>query len=162
MSATDEYGPAAVDLDEEEELIEEVDDTLDVPDIVDPTTTQEFSLRKLYQQHPECLLDFIEATIPKLDVTQAPAGPPATGTNGDPNHRTRPWLTDYERTRIIGFRANQLSKGMRPFIRVPEHITDVREIAAIELEQKRLPYILKRPLPNGQFEYWRLVDLLIL
>ena len=49
-----------------------------------------------------------------------------------------------------------------PFIDVPKHITDVKDIAKLELEQKRLPFVIKRPLPNGQFEYWRLADLLIL
>jgi hypothetical protein len=41
-------------------------------------------------------------------------------------------------------------------------VTDVKEIARLELEQKRLPFIIKRPLPNGTFEYWRLMDLLLL
>jgi DNA-directed RNA polymerase I, II, and III subunit RPABC2 len=84
------------------------------------------------------------------------------GDQVDPNHRTCPFLTNYERTKIIGLRANQISRGSVPFIVVPKHITDVRDIARLELEQKRLPYIIKRPLPNGTFEYWRLADLLIL
>jgi hypothetical protein len=37
----------------------------------------------------------------------------------------------------------------------------VREIARLELEQKRLPFIIKRPLPNGKFEYWRLYDMMV-
>ena len=71
-------------------------------------------------------------------------------------------LTNFERTKIIGLRANQISRGAIPLIIVPKHISDVRDIARLELDQKRLPYIIKRPLPNGTFEYWRLVDLLIL
>jgi DNA-directed RNA polymerase I, II, and III subunit RPABC2 len=39
-------------------------------------------------------------------------------------------------------------------------MTDVREIARLELEQKKLPFIVKRPLPNGTYEYWRLADLM--
>jgi DNA-directed RNA polymerase I, II, and III subunit RPABC2 len=86
----------------------------------------------------------------------------ASSDAGDPKHRTYPFLTLYEKTKIIGLRANQLSQGARPFISVPDYVTDVRDIARLELEQKRLPYIIKRPLPNGKFEYWRLYDLLIL
>ena len=41
-------------------------------------------------------------------------------------------------------------------------MTDVYDIAKAELEAKRLPYILKRPLPDGEYEYWRLADLMIL
>ena len=115
-------------------------------------------LKRLYQQHPECNLDYIEQVIPKIPLQFIPPG----GEKADSNHRTYPFLTNYERTKIIGLRANQLSKGSVPFVAVPKHITDVRDIARLELEQKRLPFIIKRPLPNGQFEYWRLTDLLIL
>jgi DNA-directed RNA polymerase I, II, and III subunit RPABC2 len=115
-------------------------------------------LQKLYQQHPECILDYVEQVIPKLHQTIVLPG----GEKVDTNHRTCPFLTNFERTKIIGLRANQISRGAIPFVEVPRHITDVRDIARLELEQKRLPYIIKRPLPNGTFEYWRLIDLLIL
>ena len=115
-------------------------------------------LKRLYQQHPECNLDYIEQVIPKIPLQYVPPG----GDKTDSNHRTYPFLTTFERTKIIGLRANQLSRGSAAFIAVPKHITDVRDIARLELEQKRLPFIIKRPLPNGQFEYWRLADLLIL
>jgi DNA-directed RNA polymerase I, II, and III subunit RPABC2 len=115
-------------------------------------------LKKLYQQHPECQLDYVEQVVSRLNVKVLPS----MGDKVDENHRTYPFLTQYERTKIIGLRANQLSKGSVPFISVPKHITDVRDIARLELEQKRLPYIIKRPLPNGTYEYWRLADLIIL
>lgn len=115
-------------------------------------------LKKLYQQHPECNLDYVEQVLPRLARTAIPS----TIDHIDDNHRTYPFLTNFERTKIIGFRANQLSKGAVPLIHIPKHITDVRDIARLELEQKRLPYIIKRPMPNGSFEYWRLSDLMIL
>jgi DNA-directed RNA polymerases I, II, and III subunit RPABC2 len=115
-------------------------------------------LRRLYQQHPECNLDYIEQVIPKIPLQVVPPG----GEKTDVNHRTYPFLTNFERTKIIGLRANQISRGSVPFVSVPKHITDVRDIARLELEQKRLPYIIKRPLPDGTFEYWRLSDLIIL
>lgn len=115
-------------------------------------------LKKLYQQHPECVLDYIESVIPKVPLQVIPPG----GDKADSNHRTYPFITVYERTKIIGLRANQLSQGAKPFIEVPPHITDVRDIARLELEQKRLPFIIKRPLPDGSYEYWRIADLMIL
>ena len=115
-------------------------------------------LKRLYQQHPECNLDYMEQVIPKIPLQVLPPG----GDQADANHRTYPFLTNFERTKIIGLRANQISRGSVPFVSVPKHITDVRDIARLELEQKRLPYLVKRPLPNGTFEYWRLCDLLIL
>jgi DNA-directed RNA polymerase I, II, and III subunit RPABC2 len=115
-------------------------------------------LKKLYQQHPECILEYVEEVIPKLAQAYVVPG----GEKVDANHRTYPFLTNFERTKIIGLRANQISRGSVPFIAVPKHVTDVRDIARLELEQKRLPFIVKRPLPNGTFEYWRLVDLMLL
>ena len=138
-------------------------DQMDNEDALYDTDLQELSdvkpeLQKLYQQHPECKLDYIEEVIPKLVQTFEVPG----GINYDSNHRTYPFLTTFERTKIIGLRANQISRGSTPFIFVPPHVTDVRDIARMELEQKRLPYIIKRPLPNGTFEYWRLCDLMLL
>jgi DNA-directed RNA polymerase I, II, and III subunit RPABC2 len=112
-------------------------------------------LRKLYRQHPECILEYVETVTPKIQLT-------SIGTSRDPAHKTYPFMTLYEKTKIIGLRANQLSKGAKPYVVVPDHVTDVREIARLELEQKRLPFLVKRPLPDGTFEYWRVMDLMIL
>ena len=135
---------------------EEYDEELLAEEEVVPDSKPE--LRRLYQQHPECNLDYIEQVIPKIPLQVVPPG----GEKADVNHRTYPFLTNFERTKIIGLRANQISRGSVPFVSVPKHITDVRDIARLELEQKRLPYLIKRPLPDGTFEYWRLSDLMIL
>ena len=139
-----------IDIGEYEEEYEEYEEQEESPDIKP-------ELKRLYQQHPECNIDYIEQVIPKIQLQIIPRGE-----KSDSNHRTYPFLTNFEKTKIIGLRANQISKGSIPFIAVPKHITDVRDIARLELEQKRLPFIIKRPLPNETFEYWRLVDLLIL
>lgn len=138
---------------------EDVEDTNELYNVLDDESSDmKPELKKLYEQHPECVLDYVETVIPKLEQKFAVPG----GDNLDVNHRTYPFLTNFERTKIIGLRANQISRGAAPLVVVPKHISDVRDIARLELEQKRLPYIIKRPLPNGTFEYWRLVDLLIL
>lgn len=138
---------------------EDVEDANELYNVLDDESSDmKPELKKLYEQHPECVLDYVEAVIPKLEQKFAVPG----GDNLDVNHRTYPFLTNFERTKIIGLRANQISRGAAPLVVVPKHISDVRDIARLELEQKRLPYIIKRPLPNGTFEYWRLVDLLIL
>lgn len=127
-------------------------------------------LRRLFDYHPECQIDYIETVLPKINIQESKEENAMT-TSGeetsilsklDKNHTTYPFLTIYEKTAIIGLRSETLSRGGQPFIQVPDYVTDVREIARLELEQKRLPYIVKRPLPNGTFEYWRLSDLLIL
>jgi DNA-directed RNA polymerase I, II, and III subunit RPABC2 len=109
----------------------------------------------LLEQHPEIWADYEEDVLNKLVIRDA--YPPTA----DKNHTTYPFLTLYEKTKVIALRAAQLARGALPFIEVPEYLTDVYEIARAELEAKRLPYILKRPLPDGTFEYWRLADLMV-
>jgi DNA-directed RNA polymerase I, II, and III subunit RPABC2 len=118
--------------------------------------------RELLRFHPEALLDTIESVAMGVVLTNVP--PTFTNADGqvDPHHRSVPFLTQYEKTHILGFRTHQLSMGARPYIAVPAHVTDLREIARLELEARRLPIIIKRPMPDGTFEKWRLSDLLIL
>ena len=84
------------------------------------------------------------------------------GTIVDPLHKTLPFLTKYEKTRILGERTHQINSGSTPFIQVESDIIDGYLIALAELEQKKIPFIVKRPLPNGGCEYWKLKDLEII
>ena len=77
----------------------------------------------------------------------------------DDLHRTIPYLTKYERTRIIGQRAKQINAGGTAFVKVPENIIDGYLIAELELKEKRIPFIIRRPLPNGGSEYWNVREL---
>ena len=81
------------------------------------------------------------------------------GTINDPRHRTVPFITKYEKAKILGERAKQINAGATPFIEVNQEIIDGYLIALAEFEQKKVPMIIRRPLPNGQSEYWRLDDL---
>ena len=80
----------------------------------------------------------------------------------DPLHKTIPFLTKYEMTRVIGQRAKQLDSGARAFVKVPINVIDGYQIALLELEQKKMPFIIKRPYPNGGVEYWNVSDLELL
>jgi DNA-directed RNA polymerase I, II, and III subunit RPABC2 len=77
----------------------------------------------------------------------------------DKLHRTIPYLTKYEKARILGQRAKQINSGAYPFIKAPENVIDGYIIAELELKQKRIPFIIRRPLPNGGSEYWKVQDL---
>ena len=77
----------------------------------------------------------------------------------DQLHRTLPYLTKYEKTRILGQRAKQIDSGATAFVKVPENVIEGYLIAMLELEQKRIPFIIRRPLPNGGSEYWNVKDL---
>ena len=77
----------------------------------------------------------------------------------DPLHRTLPWLTKFEIARIPGLRRKQINTGAEAFVDVPPSIISGYTIAEMELEQKKIPFILRRPMPNGGSEYWRVCDL---
>lgn len=121
----------------------------------DAAEIKENPLASLLKHHPECIIDYAETIAPKLNLL---ASPPM---GKDPNHKSVPFLTQYEKTKIIGMRANQLSQGARLYIAKPPHVNDVCELARLELMARRLPYIVRRPMPDGSCEYWRLSDLII-
>jgi DNA-directed RNA polymerase I, II, and III subunit RPABC2 len=77
-------------------------------------------------------------------------------------HRTIPILTKYEQTKILGLRTKQLNTGSKPYLSGYENIKNNYLLAKEELNKKALPFIIKRPIPNGTFEYWKLSDLEIL
>lgn len=144
-----DYEPVGAEMEDAQDILEDLAE-IEGADAPAELNVPDPSLSYLYTQHPETILEYVEEVTPKITPSEnAP-------------HKSMPFLTTFERTKIIGFRTTQLSQGARPFITLPEHITDVREIARLELEARRLPFILKRPMPNGTFEYWRLSDLMVL
>ena len=80
----------------------------------------------------------------------------------DPLHTTVPFITRYERAKVIGVRAKQIHNGSLPFVDVPKNVIDGQIIAEMEYKQKKLPFIIMRPLPDGKREYWKLRDLEII
>ena len=63
-----------------------------------------------------------------------------------------PTLTRFEKARILGARALQLSLGAPHFIEIPKNASTSLEIAMEELNRKEIPIIIRRTLPNGDFQ----------
>ena len=63
-----------------------------------------------------------------------------------------PTLTRFEKARIMGSRALQLSLGAPPFIDFSKNISTSLEIAMEELHQKVIPIVIRRTLPNGEYQ----------
>lgn len=80
----------------------------------------------------------------------------------DPLHKTLPFITKYERSRIIGERSKQINMGAKPLVEVEPDVIDGYLIALKEYNEKKIPFIIKRPLPNGGCEYWKFKDLEII
>ena len=137
------------------------DDDNDDEDDYDENHLQKFDseAKKKYiaSFHPESLSYNNEETESMSRITRNDAG-----TIIDPFHKTLPFLTKYEKTRILGIRTKQLNEGAKPYVDVNPTIIDGYIIAQLELEHKKLPFIIRRPMPNGSSELWRLQDLEII
>ena len=104
--------------------------------------------------HPESLIQNYDEIYNLARVVRD-----ANGVIVDSLHKTLPMLTKYEKTRILGQRAKQINDGATPFVKVPEGVIDGYLIAIKELEEKKIPFIIRRPLPNRGSEYWMVEDL---
>ena len=135
----------------------------DEEDEVDDEETNENYLEKfdadlvksyIDEFHPECLNHNYDEIAKMTNVVKN-----SDGIIIDPFHKTIPYLTKYERARILGQRAKQIETGAKPFVNVSENIIDSYTIAELELKEKKIPFIIKRPIPGGGFEYWNIRDL---
>lgn len=78
----------------------------------------------------------------------------------DQFHKTMPFITKYEMTKVVGSRAQQIAAGGKPFIPIEPNMIDSYLIALEEFKQQKIPFIIKRPFPNGNgCEYWKVKDL---
>ena len=73
-------------------------------------------------------------------------------------YQTSPVLTKYEKCRVLSERANQINCGAQTYISNTEDYTNAYDIAVKEFNEKRIPFIIKRPY-GDHFEYWKLKDL---
>lgn len=76
--------------------------------------------------------------------------------------RTTPILTNYEKVRIIGERYNQIIRGAKPLIKLNTDDLSDYEIVMHEYKERMIPFKIKRPLPNGTYEIWKLSELQII
>ena len=104
--------------------------------------------------HPESVLQNYDEILTMIKVIRD-----KDGIIIDDLHKTIPFLTKYEKARILGQRAKQINSGSTPFVKVPENVIDGYVIAELELKVKKIPFIIRRPLPNGGSEYWSIKDL---
>lgn len=73
---------------------------------------------------------------------------------------TSPFMTKYEKARIIGVRAVQISKNAPIYIDIGDNMnSDPLSIAERELAEKKIPFIIRRYLPDGSYEHWKVSEL---
>ena len=133
-------------------------DSDDEDEDMDESYLQKFntSVNKNYilDFHPECVINNYDEIVGLTKIVRD-----SENNIIDDLHKTLPYLTKYERARVLGQRAKQINAGAKVFVKVPENVIDGYLIAELELAQKRIPFIIRRPTPGGGCEYWNLKDL---
>ncbi|XP_065184935.1 DNA-directed RNA polymerases I, II, and III subunit RPABC2-like [Sycon ciliatum] len=103
----------------------------------------------------EDVADQAEANV---EILQSAA---VAGDNGEPRKRvTTPYMTKYERARVLGTRALQISMNA-PIMVELEGETDPLAIATKELKARKIPFITRRYLPDGSHEDWSIEELIV-
>jgi len=69
-------------------------------------------------------------------------------------------LTKYEKARILGTRALQLSNGAQPMVKI-DGLIDVMDIATKELMEYKMPLIIRRKYPDGSHVDIRICDMIV-
>lgn len=161
----DDFSEQNLDIDKKKQkkkqLIVRDEDDEDDEDDYEENYLQKFDneLKKNYiiDYHPECL-NHNSDEVSKLSKVIRDENNIII----DSLHKTIPYLTKYEKARVLGQRAKQIETGSKPFVKISENIIDCYVIAELELREKKIPFIIKRPIPGGGFEYWNLTDLEII
>ena len=146
---------------ETDQLIQPADFDSDADEDDDEKYLQKFD-ESLSQQiiadyHPEMKSHNYDEIVKLSKVTRN-----ADGIIIDPLHSSLPFITRYEKAKIIGERSTQLAGGATPFVQIEDTVIDEYLIATKEFNEKKIPFIIKRPMPNGGCEYWRFEDLEVL
>ena len=144
-------------IEEEKEDLEEVTSDEDSDDEYNENMQkleQDINTDYLHAYHPEIKQINYKELLTLSNITRN-----KKGIIIDPLHKTLPFLTRYEKAKILGLRAKQINHGSKPFIEIPRDVMDGHTIAYMELIQNKIPFIIRRPLPNGGSEYWKVSDL---
>ncbi|KAF3433024.1 hypothetical protein FNV43_RR24126 [Rhamnella rubrinervis] len=78
----------------------------------------------------------------------------------DRPRKTSKFMTKYERARILGTRALQISMNAPVMVEL-EGETDPLEIAMKELRERKIPFTIRRYLPDGSYEDWGVDELIV-
>mmetsp|Transcript_39047 Transcript_39047/g.116162 ORF Transcript_39047/g.116162 Transcript_39047/m.116162 type:complete len:132 (-) Transcript_39047:113-508(-) len=107
---------------------------------------------------PEDAVD-VENPEDAIDILEGDAAGPAGGAEDRPRITTR-YMTKYEKARVLGTRALQISMNAPVMVQLSGE-TDPLEIAMKELREKKIPFTVRRYLPDGSWEDWRVDELIL-
>ncbi|CAL8092275.1 unnamed protein product [Calicophoron daubneyi] len=109
---------------------------------------------------PEEDIDTKPEAVTYVSAEDAPTDVPDAGPVEKSKRITTPYLTKYERARVLGARALQLSMSAPVMVELDGE-RDPLKIAEKELRANKIPIIIRRYLPDGSFEDWSLDELIL-
>jgi DNA-directed RNA polymerase I, II, and III subunit RPABC2 len=148
IEKADETNAESPDTPDEEILDNSVEDAITLYRKVREGKNKELTEKEIANIDKEC-----EIIRNRKVITKELEHKPVEITNKDGLIVTGPpTLTRFEKARIMGARALQLSLGAPIFIEIPKNATTSLEIAMEELKQRVIPIVIKRTLPNGDYQ----------
>lgn len=157
----EDIGEQNVDLNDSVDIDDNTVSSIDSDEFEDEDYFQKFNtdIRRdiINEYHPESIQVNYDEVNTLCDIVKNDSGLII-----DPFHKTVPILSKFEKTRVLGLRAKQINEGAKSFVEMNQSNYDGYIIACQELNEKKIPFIIRRPMPNGASEYWRLKDLEIL
>ena len=70
-------------------------------------------------------------------------------------------MTKYEYTKVLGMRAQQITMGAEPLIKISNDMKSAIEVAEEELRQRKTPYIIARKINKKKTDFWKIEDMII-
>ncbi|GMH49582.1 hypothetical protein TrVE_jg2007 [Triparma verrucosa] len=138
-----DYSGAAFDDDE-------ADDLNDVDDLQNDSDSNNEALNE----------EEIDQDTERMELLDSSDVPPGSTTVPKSARITTQFLTKYERARILGTRALQISMNAPVMVSL-EGETDPLKIAMKELRERKIPIIIRRYLPDDSYEDWRIEELIV-
>jgi DNA-directed RNA polymerases I, II, and III subunit RPABC2 len=108
----------------------------------------------------EQILEFEENDIEENDKLETYTNTLINVPVANKDRISRPYITKYEKAKVIGIRAKQISLGAKTNIDT-SGLTSSISIAEKEFIEKKTPLMIRRFMPNGKYEDWKISELII-
>jgi DNA-directed RNA polymerase I, II, and III subunit RPABC2 len=132
----DDYNGDELEYEDDEEDVNDIEDL----NLIDDNNTNIFDISQFYNKNDYETITKLEAELSSTEKQSSTK------------------ITKYEYAKVIGVRAQELANGSPAFVET-DGMQDVIEIAEKEYKHNKIPYINRRPMPDGNYEYFRLDEL---
>jgi len=144
----------------EDDIDDDIADNYDEEDIEDDENIDENELKKDNDIEIDNDIDNEDTIDCFYDIEQNEVNNIQNDDVPKEDRITMPYLTKYERVRVLGTRAKQIEANAAILVKNVDRTTkSPLEIAKIELSFGVIPFKIRRPLPNGKVEVWKISEL---